>query len=273
MPMADLRRAGNYPDAWVTGASSGIGAAFARALAARGSRRLVLVARRTDRLEALARELRARAGLEVVVRSADLTRTEAVDALAAALASSPPDLLVNNAGAGLYGAFTSLEAQPQLATLDLNIRALVHLSHAYLRACAARNHGDLLLVASGAGFAPVPYEAVYAASKSFVVHFGEAVHEELRGTGVRVRVLCPGFTETEFAAAAGLPAAVHLQHGIRAEDVVDTGFAALAGGAPTVLHGRGTHWAATLGRIGPRRLVLRAVGTWMRRGLTAPPPT
>jgi len=267
------RRQQSYPDALVTGASSGIGAAFARLLAARGTQRLVLVARRAERLEELAAELRRDHATAVEVHVADLTQPAAVAAVAARIAASPPDLLVNNAGTGQYGAFATLPLAAQLAALDLNVRALVHLSHTYVQVGLRRGHGALLQVASVAGCAPVPYEAVYAASKSFVIHFGEALSEELRGTGVRVRVLCPGFTETEFATAAGLPDVVIVQHGVGADEVAATGLAALERDAPTTVHGRRATIVGNFGRVAPRRLVLRVVGRWMRRGLTVRAPT
>jgi short-subunit dehydrogenase len=257
-----------YAAAVVTGASSGIGAAFARRLAAGGTRRLVLVARRAERLEALAHELRAAHDVQCEVFRCDLARAPEVALLAARLASEPIDLFVQDAGSGRYGRFTDLPLAPQLESIDLNVRAVVELSHAYLRAALGRGRGALLLVASTAGVAPVPYEAVYAATKSFVIHLGEALCEEVRGTRVVVRTLCPGFTETEFASVAGLPPDVVLQRGVRPDAVAATGLAALERGAPTAFHGRVTRIAGALGRVAPRRLVLRMVGRWMERGLT-----
>ena len=207
---ARARRTPRYASAIVTGASSGIGAAFARALAREGTA-LVLVARRAERLQSLARELTFAHGVDVEPLPLDLARAEATAALAARIDARPPELLVNNAGFACYGAFADLPVGPQLAVVDVNVRALVALSHTFVRAARARGHGALVQVASTAGYAPMPYEAVYAASKGFVIHFGEALWEELRGTGVRVLTLCPGFTETEFAGVAGLPPKVVLQ--------------------------------------------------------------
>jgi hypothetical protein len=263
---AGARGTPRYTSAIVTGASSGIGAAFARALAREGTH-LVLVARRAERLQSLARELSRSHGVDVEPLPLDLSRAEASSSLAARIEARPPDLLVNNAGFARYGAFTDLPLGPQLELVDVNVRALVELSHAFVRGARARGRGALVQVASTAGYVPVPYEAVYAASKCFVLHFGEALWEELRGTGVRVLTLCPGFTETEFAGVAGLPPKVVLQHGITPEAVVETALAALQRGSPTVVHGQGTKLAGALGRVAPRRLVLRLVGAWMRRGL------
>jgi short-subunit dehydrogenase len=258
--------------ALVTGASSGIGAALARQLAASGTRQLDLVARSGAALEALAAELGARHGVTARAVVCDLSHPDDTAALAARLAAAPPDLLVNNAGFGLYGGFADLPLEPQLAMLEVNVRALVHLSHVYVRAARARGRGSLVLVASTAGFVPMPFEAVYAASKSFVLHLGEALWEELRGTPVRVLTVCPGFTETDFAHVAGLPDRVVLQHGVSPEAVARTTVGALQRRGPSVVHGRSTQVAGALGRAVPRRLLLRILGSWMRRGLGSGTP-
>jgi len=251
----------------VTGASSGIGAALARQLVATGTRELLLVARRRERLEALATELRSAGATQVAIEVADLTQAEDVRRIAARIASRPPDLLVNNAGLGLYGPFVALDREAQLAMIDLNVRALVALSHAYLAAALPRGRGALLQVASTAGIAPIPYEAVYAATKGFVVSFSEALAEELRDTRLQIVTLCPGFTETEFLHVAGLPDSVVLQRGTTADAVARTALAALArSGSRTIVHGKATRIAATLGRIAPRAWVVRGIGAWMRRG-------
>ena len=254
--------------ACVTGASSGIGEAFARALAARGAQ-LELVARSSARLEALAAELEHAHGATCRVTACDLADRAAVAELARRLEAEPPDLLVNNAGFGCYGPFADRPVEPQLALIDVNMRALVQLSHGFVRGSLRRGGGALLLVASTAGYAPVPFSSTYAASKSFVIHFGEALWEELRGTGVRVLTVCPGFTRTRFAATAGMPRQVEWRRGAAPEAVVATALAALVGGAPTVVHGRITQLAGSLGRVLPRRLVLRVLGAWGRRRLRA----
>jgi uncharacterized protein len=254
--------------ACVTGASSGIGEAFARALAARGTR-LELVARNPERLAGLAGDLRRAHGRDCRVTPCDLTDRDAVAALARRLEAEPPDLLVNNAGFGRYGRFASTPVEPHLGLIDVNVRALVQLSHAFVRGALERGSGALLLVASTAGYAPVPFASTYAASKSFVIHFGEALWEELRGSGVHVVTLCPGFTRTRFAATAGMPDAAHWRRADSPAAVAASGLAALQRGAPTVVHGHVTHLAGTLGRILPRRLVLRVLGVWGRRGMRA----
>ncbi len=185
----------------VTGASSGIGAAFARALRARGER-VVLVARRAERLESLARELGGEP--DALVVPLDLADPAAVQTLQAGLESRSVavDLLVNNAGLGHTGPFETQRRETLRAMLDVNVRAVVELTRAFLPGMRSRGRGRIVNVASNAAFQPVPYLAVYAATKSFVLAFTEGLSEELRGTGVRVQALCPGITATEFLEVA-----------------------------------------------------------------------
>lgn len=189
------------PTALVTGASSGIGLAFARALASSGYD-LVVVARDTQRLEALAKEVGGRDGVTVDVLTADLTDSVQLATVEARLADEgrPVDLLVNNAGFG--GAVPVVERDPDdiEREIRLNVLALTRLTRAALPGMLARNQGGILLVSSVAAFQPTPNTAVYAGTKAYVTIFGESLHEELRGTGVRVTTLCPGFTRTEFQA-------------------------------------------------------------------------
>jgi uncharacterized protein len=187
--------------ALVTGASSGIGEAFARALATRGVD-LVLVARRQDRLEGLAAEL----PVPCEVLPADLVTPDGLAAVEARVRqpADPIDLLVNNAGFGAYGAFGTLPLDRQVRMVELNVTALVRLTHAALDQLRPRRTGGVINVGSMSGFQPDPYAGVYGASKAFVSSFTEAVHEELRGTGVRAMVLAPGITATEFQDVAGV---------------------------------------------------------------------
>jgi len=181
----------------VTGASSGIGAAYARALRARGER-VVLVARRADRLATLARELGGEP--HALVAPQDLAAPGAAEALRTELEGRgiAVDLLVNSAGLGHTAPFDEQRTEAIRAMLDVNVRALVELVHAFLPGMRARGRGRIVNVASNAAFQPVPYLAVYAATKAFVLSFTEGLAEELRGTGVRVQALCPGITATEF---------------------------------------------------------------------------
>jgi short-subunit dehydrogenase len=188
--------------ALVTGASAGIGAAFARALRARGEK-LVLVARRAERLEALARELGGSEAVAVV--ALDLARPGAVAELAKTLDGRGVvvDTLVNNAGVGHTGRFAEEPEDRILAMLDLNVRAAVLMTRRFLPGMLARKRGSVINVVSTSAFQPVPYMSTYAASKSFLLSFTEGVAFEVRGSGVNVQALCPGLTATEFQQVAG----------------------------------------------------------------------
>jgi uncharacterized protein len=187
--------------ALVTGASAGIGEEFARQLADRGVA-LTLVARRRDRLEALASELE----VDVEILPADLTDPADRSAVEQRLASldDPVDLLVNNAGFGLYGEAVELDIERQQTMIELNVLALTRLARAALGQQLQRGRGGVINVGSTAGFQPNPHGAVYGATKAFVRSFSEALAEELRGEPVHVMLLAPGFTDTEFQAVAGV---------------------------------------------------------------------
>jgi len=197
--MADL--AGKR--ALITGASSGIGAAIARLLAARGAA-LVLTARRKDALDRVAGECRA-LGAQVDVIVADLGKPEAAHALwTAATASGPVDVCINNAGFGYFRPFTEIDWARDAEMLQLNVTSLVQLSLLFTRARAqATGRAHLLNIASIGAYQSVPNMAVYAATKAFVRNFTEALHDELRGTPVSATCVCPGGTKTEFHANAG----------------------------------------------------------------------
>ena len=187
------------PITLITGASAGLGAEFARQCSARGER-LVLVARRQDKLEALASELgNARAV------TLDLGQPGAAAALSADLAAHGEQVgtLINNAGFGLWGKFAALDGPRQRAMIDLNCGTLVELTHAVLPGMIERGQGAILNLASTAAFQPGPGMAVYFATKAFVLSFSEALHEEVREHGVTVTALCPGPTATEFGEVAG----------------------------------------------------------------------
>lgn len=190
--------------ALVTGASAGIGAEFARQLAARGVD-LVLVARREQELEELARGLRP-GGTAVEVLPADLATEDGRGAVEARLRTgeAPVHLLVNNAGFGAYGAFADLDAERQAVMVELNVTTVVRLTHVAVERLRSFAGGGVINVASTASFQPNPYGAVYGASKAFVRSFTEALHEEMEGSGVRVMALCPGYTETGFQQVAGV---------------------------------------------------------------------
>ncbi|HSO95636.1 MAG TPA: SDR family oxidoreductase [Acidimicrobiia bacterium] len=194
------------PVALVTGSSSGIGLAFARALAARRYD-VVLSARREDRLRGIAAELERGYGRTTEVLVADLATADGLEQVAARLgdADRPIDLLVNNAGFGTAGALWELEPDAEQREIHVNVVAVVRLTQAALAAMVSRGRGGVINVSSVAGYQPTPWGATYGATKAFVSSFTHAVHEELRGTGVRAMVLAPGYTHTEFHEQAGLP--------------------------------------------------------------------
>lgn len=185
--------------ALVTGASTGIGAEFARALAARGND-LVVVARNELRLKDLAGALEGEHGAQVEVLPADLETSEGVTKVEARLAdgASPVELLVNNAGFGTSGVFHELPVEGEVAEINLNVVALVRLTHAALGPMVKRGHGGVINVSSVGAYQPTPNSATYSATKAFVSSFTNAIHEELDGSGVKAMVLAPGFTHTEF---------------------------------------------------------------------------
>lgn len=193
----------------VTGASAGIGAAFARRLAADGYR-LLLIARRRERLEQLAAELSRRHGAHVETLPADLTREADIERAAQAIGElDHVALLVNNAGFGAVGAFAELSAASQIEMIRLHNEAPARLTHAALPAMLARKQGAIINVASTAAFYALPGNATYCATKRFLVTFSEALDAELAGTGVTAQALCPGFTRTDFHASE------HFQAGSR----------------------------------------------------------
>jgi short-subunit dehydrogenase len=252
--------------ACVTGASSGIGEAFARRLA-RDEYELVLVARDVRRLETLAEELRRSRRVGVVVRPADLTDAAALEGLAAELAADPPQLLVNNAGFGTVGPFAELDVAREETLVRLNVWAVVRLTRAVLPGMLERGHGQVVNVSSLAGESPSPYTATYAASKAFVTSFSEAVAEELRGSGVRVQALLPGFTRTAFQERAGVDASqVPSFAWLTPEKVVEASLAALERGDVTCVPGAGYRVLAGLQRLAPRALARRATAAAFRRG-------
>jgi len=191
------------PVALVTGASVGLGEQFARELATRGHD-LVLVARDAARLEALAKELEQHDAVDAEVLPADLT--DAAQLATVEERARTVDVLVNNAGFGTFGPFHTLDVDTEAREVELNVVALLRLTHAAAQGMVARGRGGILNVSSLAGFQPGPSNATYGATKAFVTSFTEAVHEELRGTGVAVSALCPGFTHTEFQTRANAPA-------------------------------------------------------------------
>jgi len=220
--------------ALVTGASAGIGVALARELASHGAK-LILTARRQDRLEALAAELSAK-GTEVRTVLADLTQREAPQAIfdATVEAGLEVEILINNAGLGLYGNFKDCDLATELSQVQVNCEAVVHLSRLFVPTMVRRGRGWMLVVASTASFQPVPFLSTYSATKAFDRFFALGLAEELAPTGVKVTALCPGPTESEFFDVAG--AAKFKDRKIQpAEDVARLGIQALATGKRKII--------------------------------------
>jgi uncharacterized protein len=248
--------------ALVTGASSGIGEQFARQLSARGHE-LILVARRGDRLERIAGEL----GETAHVLPCDLA-TEA-DSLGGRVAELglDVDLLVNNAGFGTYGHFVDLDGRREAEEVRVNCEAVVALTHAFLPAMVKRGRGGVIVVASTAGMQPIPYEATYSATKAFALTFTEALHEELRGTGVRVLAVNPGPVPTEWQGIAGHDDTTLVPGEIPAEQVVRESLEAYDAGRRSVIPGRTIRWFIRATSPSPRALQLRITERMFRRGL------
>lgn len=257
-----------WSTALVTGASTGIGEAIARRLAA-GGVDLVVVARDHDRLRDLAGELGDRHDVQVEVLAADLAAPADLQAVVDRLADPTrpvADLVVNNAGVGRWGRFWEGDPADQLAQVDLNVAALVALTHAALDRLVPLGRGSVLNVSSVAGDQPTPRHAVYAATKAFVTSFSQGVHEELRGTGVGLTVVLPGFTRTEFQDRAGtsdrgVPAAAQMEP----DEVAAVALAAAAAGKAVSVPGTFNRVALVGSWLLPRGVRRRVVGALSRR--------
>jgi short-subunit dehydrogenase len=247
--------------ALVTGASGGIGAEIARALAARGID-LALTARSRPQLDALADEIAAKGRPRPLVRPLDLGAPGAPQQLQEWLKASDAraTILVNNAGYGLMGEVSTLDRAEQLGIVDLNIHALVDLTLLLLPDIRAAR-GRILNVASVAAFFPGPGMAVYYASKAFVLSFSEALTQELRAAGVSVTVLCPGLTSTGFQARAGMGAGLaKMMPTMDAATVAEAGVAAMMAGRRRVVPGFMNQMSTMLTAFVPRSLFLPVIG-------------
>ncbi len=243
--------------ALITGASAGIGVAFATQLAAEGTH-LVLTARRGDRLEGLAGKLQQAHGIRAEVLAADLAQPEAPQTIYEFTKQKKIeiDLLINNAGFGQYGELTNVETQRLLDMVQVNCLAVVHLTRLYLEGMVGRRRGDVLILASTASFQAVPYISTYAATKAFDLLFAEGLAEEMKPHGIRVCALCPGSTESEFHVIAGQEKfSSKIQE--TADKVARVGLQALAEGKSYVISGFGNYMGAQSQRIVPRRMVTR----------------
>lgn len=255
MTSSELRKA-----ALVTGASSGIGLELAKLLAADGHD-LVLVARRELELEALAASLAREFGTRCRIVVTDLAQPGAATTLARTLADAgiEIEILINNAGFGVYGPFVTTDLQTELDMIQVNVVALTELSKHVIAGMVARGRGRVLNVASTAAFQPGPLMAVYYASKAYVLSLSEALAVELEGTGVTVIALCPGPTESGFQAAAGIGKSKLSGALPSSAEVAAYGMRALERGTTVAIAGRRNWWLVQSLRLLPRKLVARLV--------------
>jgi short-subunit dehydrogenase len=254
--------------ALVTGASAGIGESFAYALG-REKYNLVLVARREDRLKAVADEAKRRGAASATIIQADLSERNAATMVFERIESQrlTIDLLINNAGFGTRGRFDQLPLGREIEEIDLNVTALVALTRLFLPQMVERRSGTIINVASTAAFQAVPYMATYAATKAFVLSFSQALSSEVAGTGVNVLVLCPGPTRTEFQQVAGtklvrMPSFAYMD----ADTVVAQALAAARRGRSLYING-----AINTAMAGAVRLAPRALVNWIAASMFRPP--
>jgi len=243
--------------ALVTGASAGLGVEFARQLSKRGHR-LVLAARRKERLEELAKELGNARAVAIDLSKANAT-SKLMDDLTAS--GETVDLLVNNAGFGLIGQFAELDAKRERQMIDLNVGVLTELCRAVAPDMIKRKSGGIINVASTAAFQPGPKMAVYFATKAFVLSLTEALHEELKPHGIRVSCLCPGPTRTEFGDVAGFGGnGLFDRVAMNAAEVVETGLKGLDSNHAVVVPGWTNKVVAASTRFAPRPIVRKIAG-------------
>lgn len=241
--------------ALVTGASGGIGAELAKLCAADGYD-VILVARSGAALEELAGSLSRGHGIQARAVAADLSDPAAPPEIFERLRGTPVDILINNAGFGLHGAFAETGWAAESRMIQVNVAALAHLTKLFLPEMIRRRSGRILNVASTAGFVPGPLMAVYYATKAFVLSFSEAVANEVQGSGVTVTVLCPGPTQTAFGQVAGATA-TNLFRGptMQAAEVARQGYAAMMAGRPEWIAGARNRWMMRAVRFAPRTML------------------
>ncbi len=248
----------------ITGASSGIGEAFARRLAARGEN-LLLVARSEDKLKSLCEELAQAHNVHAQYVALDLTQSDAPGTLFAETKRRGLEVetLINNAGFGSMGDFAALDVARELEMIDLNVKALVALTYLYLAPMRERKSGTIINVASTAAFQGVPFMATYAATKAFVLSFSEALWDENRPLGVHVMALCPGVTETNFFAAAKTDKPP-MRAAQTPDEVVDTALNGLKRKKSHIISGWTNYIMTESERLVPRWIVARIAGKAMR---------
>jgi uncharacterized protein len=249
----------------ITGASSGIGEAFARRLAADGHD-LVLVARSEKLLHELCDELMLRHKITAHYVALDLTEPDSDAKLLEETRRHGFEVewLINNAGFGSVGDFARLGLARELEMIDLNVRALVALTHRYLAEMRERQRGTIINVSSAAGFQPIPFMATYAATKAFVTSFSEAIAEENRPYGIRVLALCPGSTKTNFFAASQIDRPIQVKGQQTVEQVVDTALSALKSGKTTAVSGLANYVGTLFGGYLPHKVTTRVLAKALR---------
>ena len=249
----------------ITGASSGIGEAFARRLASEGHN-LVLVARSEKILHELCDELMLKHQITAHYVATDLTAYGAHEELFKETERFGFEIewLINNAGFGAMGDFAGLEITRAMDMISLNVSALVSLTHLYLPGMRKRGSGKIINVSSAAGFQPIPFMAVYAATKSFVTSFSEAIAEENRPYGIQVLALCPGSTKTNFFKASEIERPVQVKGQQTADQVVDTALKAIRSGKTKAVSGLTNFIGALIGKHAPNALTTRAIGRALR---------
>jgi len=250
----------------ITGASSGIGEAFARRLAADGHN-LFLVARSEDKLRSLCAELSAKHNVDAKYFAADLIDVDSDVAVFEETEKLGLEIewLINNAGFGSMGDFAVLDLERELEMIELNITAVVALTHHFLGPMRTRKSGTIINVSSGASFQPIPFFATYSATKAFVTSFTEAVAEENRPFGVRILALCPGTTDTGFFEAAGIKDPIKVKGVQTSEQVVDAALKAIRGGRSKVVSGWINYLVATGVNFVPNSLITRIMAKPLRK--------
>lgn len=250
----------------VTGASSGIGKAFAESLAEKGAN-LIIVARSGDKLKEQASELEKKYSVQVGVIVIDLSESGSAKKIfqQTQTAGLSVDVLINNAGFGKWGDFLEFDLETYSSMLSLNINSLVELCHLYLPEMVKKKDGGIINVGSTASFVPVPYAAVYSASKAFVLYFSEALYGEYNDKGVTVMTLCPGGTESNFATVANSEIKVPREAYESPKDVVNTALPAFLNNESYVISGFKNYMSEILPRFLPRKVVIQLVGNMWKK--------
>ena len=249
----------------ITGASSGIGEAFARRLAAE-KHNLILVARSEDKLRTLCDELAGKHGVECHTVAIDLAEPDAAQRLFEETEKNgwEVDWLINNAGFGSSGDFATLDAERELEMISLNVSTLVALTHLYLQRMRSARSGTIINVSSAAGFQPIPFMATYAATKAFVSSFSEAIAEENRPFGIRILALCPGSTKTNFFEASNIERPIQVKGQQTVEEVVETAMKAVRQNKSKVVSGWVNYIGSIAGTLVPNSLSSRVMAKALR---------